>query len=114
MMCVDMIVFVIILHGLYSAGIYGVMFSSVLENSLSPAILLKALLRSSASQPHVSFQLAIASKTRWLQRLASLSVSSRLPTPAISHCHCGSPKALKPTFYCSVFLVLSKVFGLTT
>lgn len=56
MMCVDMIVFVIILHGVYSAGIYGLMFSLVLENSLSPVTLLKALLSSSASQPHVSFQ----------------------------------------------------------
>lgn len=52
--CLNMIFFVIILHGVYHASwIYGLVFSSVLENSLSPVILLKALLNFSATQVHM-------------------------------------------------------------
>lgn len=108
-MCLDVIFFVIILHGVYSASwICGLVFSSILENSLSPVILLKALLNFSATQPRVCFQ-------NWQlpQRqgdsfggLATLSTSLFwTPHPTMSHCLWGFPKALKPILCCSVFLV---------
>lgn len=107
--CLDMVFFVIILHGVYSASwICGLVSSSILENSLSPVILLKALLSFSAAQPQVCFQ-------NWHlpQRqdgsfggLTNLSVSLVwTPHPTMSHCLWGSPKALKPILCCLVFLI---------
>lgn len=110
----DTTFFVNILHGVYRASwTYGLVFASVLENSLSPAILLKALL---------SFSVICFQSQQWPQSQggpfggpADFSVSLVWTAHlTMAHCLGGSPTAWRPIFCCSVFLVLSQKFDPAT
>lgn len=118
-MCLDMIFFVIILHGVYNPSwICGLMFSFINFGKFISVLwsLLKASFSFLASQLHGCFQnCRLPHRQRGCKSKGWLTHQFLLdsPTSAISHCLWDSPKPLKWIFWCSVFLVLGKRFGPT-